>query len=246
MNELSSLLKRSFEGSGYCQGDYEDAAAAVVWLEAHGMKGLEAMVPTWSRSTDAETGLEHIADTSGAKVLDAQDGNVVFCGRMLVDLACARAATGGSGRIELRRCHGRMAILASLGMCATRGLHGIAHWSDKDNMHIASIHAGQPRPDYRRLQRRPQDRSRSGTLLVVCSRGRETIKAIAEELAGSGKENVETTEVSSSDMQVRYDTAVRHGLRVDPALIRTLTAAADSVLVEASERSRLGAGESQS
>ncbi|MGI9232551.1 MAG: DUF3726 domain-containing protein [Woeseiaceae bacterium] len=247
MNELSSLLKRSFEGMGFCQGDYEDAAAAVVWLEAHGMNGLESIASTLSRrTTDTGIGVELVADEPGAQVLDANDSNIAFCGRIAVDLACADAATKGSGRIEIRRCHGRRAILPSLNMCAARGLHAIAYWYDRDSLHTASITSQQPAPSYRRSRQRQDNDSRFAALFVVCSSSRQTIDAVAEELAGNSTANMESTEVSSADIRERYDTAVRDGLKVDSALFRTLTAAADAVLVEATERSRLGAGESRS
>ena len=39
-NELAALLKRVFEGLGYPQGQYEDAAAMAGWLPLHGEDGL--------------------------------------------------------------------------------------------------------------------------------------------------------------------------------------------------------------
>jgi hypothetical protein len=43
MNELVSLCRAALEGSGWAQGDYEDAADAAVWLEAVGFDGLKAL-----------------------------------------------------------------------------------------------------------------------------------------------------------------------------------------------------------
>ena len=43
MNELTSLCRAALEGSGWAQGDYEDAADAAVWLQAVGFGGLEAL-----------------------------------------------------------------------------------------------------------------------------------------------------------------------------------------------------------
>lgn len=42
-NELAALLKRVFEGLGYPQGQYEDAAAMAGWLPLHGEDGLDAL-----------------------------------------------------------------------------------------------------------------------------------------------------------------------------------------------------------
>jgi hypothetical protein len=39
-NELTASLKKAFEGLGFSVGDYQDAAAMVVWSEMHGLNGL--------------------------------------------------------------------------------------------------------------------------------------------------------------------------------------------------------------
>jgi hypothetical protein len=49
ISELSSLLKRSFEGLGFNQGDYEDTASAALWLECHGLGGLDTVRRAWPR-----------------------------------------------------------------------------------------------------------------------------------------------------------------------------------------------------
>jgi hypothetical protein len=246
MNELSSLLKRSFEGLGYCQADYEDAAAAVVWLEAHGLKGLETIASIPERAVRLDTSIDISTDESESLVLDAQGGNVVFCGRMAVDLACAKATSEGSGRVELRECHGREAILPSLPLCSARGLNAVACWSDKNGLTVSSIKAPQRAPELRCLRRGANDKTEDTALVVVCSKDPEEIDAIASKFIGTDCETRTSAKIASGDMLKCYDQTIRNGLLVDMSFVRRLMTAAEAVLVEASERSRLGAGESPS
>ncbi len=245
MTELSSLLKRSFEGLGYCQGDYEDAAAAVVWLESRGMNGLDIIASTWPRLKSG-VGIEvsFIADETGAEVLNANDSSVALCGRMVTDLVCAATVDKGYARIELLNCHGRRSILPSLAVCASRGLHAIAHWNDRNNLYLSSINAHESTPDLWRIPRQADDLSPATSLAIVCSDSWQPIETLATSLAGDHSGTRMESWLISNDMQVRYDSTIRHGLRIDPDLIRRLTTAADTVLVEATEQSRLGAGES--
>lgn len=244
MNELSSLLKRSIEAFGYCQGDCEDAAAAVVWLESRGIGGLDAFVS--SCLTQDEYGgepLRPFAGKTNVQVIDACDRSVFFCGRTAVDLACALATVEKAGRIEIKNCRDRKAILASLQICAAREINAVVQWCDDESVHIALLNARQPGLDYRQIRRTVDHEPSMSSLNVVCSKSRQMIDTAAADLAGGDVETALVAKISSTDMQAHYATAVKHGLRVDPNIVRTLTVAADAVLVEATEQSRLGAGE---
>lgn len=246
MNELSSLLKRSFEGLGYCQADYEDGAAAIVWLEAHGMKGLETIASITEHTPDPANRIDIGAEEADGLVLDAKGSNVAFCGRMAVDLACANVSAASSGRVELRHCHGRKAILPSLSLCAARGFNAIARWSDEDCLYVSPIKAQQRAPDFFCVQRMSDDNACNTSLVVVCSKNPQDIEAIKARFLGGDSDERSSTKITSSDMQERYNESLRNGLNVDKQFVKKLTAAADAVLVEATEQSRLGAGESPS
>ena len=49
-NELTGLCRRAFEGLGFPSGEHEDAADMVVWLEQHGLHGVEARVVSSQRT----------------------------------------------------------------------------------------------------------------------------------------------------------------------------------------------------
>ena len=67
--------------------------------------------------------------------------------------------------------------------------------------------------------------------------------AMAFELAGNEAKYHDGIKLRSTDMQERYETTVAYGMTVKAATVSTLTVAADQVLIEATEQSRLGAGE---
>jgi serine/threonine protein kinase len=46
MNELKAALRRCFEAANYFVGNYEDAANMILWLEKHGLNGLQELQRT--------------------------------------------------------------------------------------------------------------------------------------------------------------------------------------------------------
>lgn len=224
---------------GYCQSDFEDAAACVCWLESHGLDGMELLTQLPPQA-DAGMLVDIKVDISGTQYLDAHDTSVMFCGQMLADLACAIAADQGSATIEMRHCHDRKAILSTLVQCASRGLCAMAAWADKDKMCLASILAAHHAPDIS-YRSRSADSTTNSNLIIVCAKDRQVTDAVAATLIDSEAQT--RTHMSAVDMEACYDATLRTGLQIDDDLIKKLTAQADTVLVEATEQSRRGAGE---
>jgi LDH2 family malate/lactate/ureidoglycolate dehydrogenase len=244
MNELSSLLKRSIEGLGYQQGEYEDAAAAVVWLEARGMNGIEMIASAWPRLENGSGNrIELTKNTDHVATLDASDCSVAFCGRVAADLAFAATEESNISRIEIRHCHDCIAIFPSLDFCATHGLYAIAHWYKDGLLHIGVTQPQQPGCDYCCIETPDDDAAQPERLTVSFSRDGKKILAMAFELAGGDSQYKSGIKVHSSDMQAHYNRAITNGMTVNADTVNMLTAAADRVLVEATEQSRLGAGE---
>jgi len=244
MNELFALIKRALEGLGFCPADYEDAAAAIVWLESRGVNGLDTMVAALPQlAADVKSVLEFVSAYSRAEVLDGHGRSVLFCGNAVADLACAGASDDGPGRVELQHCRDRQAILPSLCTCASRGLNAIAHWQDNSSVHVALSEADKSHPEYLRMASQSQARSTTDTLVVICSTDRRSLSDIMSQLAGNGTGRSANHRLTSSDMQKHYRHSLLHGMDVDVDLVNRLAATADAVLVEASEQSRLGAGE---
>jgi LDH2 family malate/lactate/ureidoglycolate dehydrogenase len=242
MNELSALLKRSFEGLGYQQGEYEDAAAAAVWLEARGMNGIEMIVSAWPRLESGPGNRVELTNSAcDIPTLEANACNLAFCGRAAADLAFAATEESHIGRIEVRRCQDCIAIFPSLDFYAAQGLYAIAHWYKDGVLHIGVAQPQQPGCDYCCIE--TPDDDGADRLTVSFSRDGEKILAMAFELAGGDSQYHNGIKVHSSEMQAHYNKAIANGMTINTDTVNMLTAAADRVLVEATEQSRLGAGE---
>ena len=112
-NELAALLKRVFEGLGYPQGQYEDAAAMAGWLPLHGEDGLDALAwqadPALPRHRTERPGPGRlVARCHGRSALDALPS--------LLDLACLRASRQGRIQLEILDCRDRKCVLAAGGL----------------------------------------------------------------------------------------------------------------------------------
>lgn len=243
MNELTSLLKRAFEALGFCQGDYEDAARAIVWLESRGMHGLELAMRDWQRLSKAGDALEVTASENDVLVLDAHAGSVLTCGRSVVDLATATLEQKGRCRTEIRQCYSRIAIVPALQSFARLGASAIAYWQDHNHLHVAKIDAQRTHPEYRSMQKKPDNAESATTLNLECHRKPQEIDAILLKLAANDTQVRSDSDLSSADLDARYQAAVRQGIAVNRDLIGKLATIAEAVLVTATERSRRGAGE---
>lgn len=245
MNELSSLLKRSFEGLGLCQGDYEEAAAVIVWLEARGMKGLDALKLAWPRlAGNGRIGVELAASDADTQTIDAKGNTALICARSAVELAMARASTGDVGRVELQRCHECQAVLPSLCLCPNRGFAAIAYWRDEHALHVAKISGDQRAPDYYWIDAGTPNELAEDSLTIACSQHDERIEKLASSLANGGISRRAEKRIPATELEARFERTVEHGIAIDAELAEKLNEAASAVLVEATEQSRLGAGES--
>ena len=93
-NELAALLKRVFEGLGYPQGQYEDAAAMAGWLPLHGEDGLDALA--W-QADPALPATELSAPAPGRRSHDAMvAARWTPCRPCWTWPACARPGKAGS------------------------------------------------------------------------------------------------------------------------------------------------------
>jgi hypothetical protein len=243
MNELTSLLRRAFEALGYCQGDYEDAARAIIWLESRGMQGLELAMRDWQRLSKAGRALDVTAAGNDVLVVDAHDSSILTCGRSVVDLAAATLEQKARCRMEIRQCYSRTAIVPSLESCARRGAGAVAYWRDGNYQHVAKIDAQCTHPEYRSMQIKPENTASPTMLNLACDKEPQEIDAILTELAEGAAPATPDCHVSPPELDTRYQAAIRQGLAVNRDLADRLAAIAEAVLVTATEQSRRGAGE---
>lgn len=238
------MLKRSFEGLGFNQGDYEDTASAALWLECHGLGGLGTVRRAWPRlQKHKQLSVALVTESPGSAVLDAGNASALICGQIVADLACSYAGPASTGRVELRSCLDCDAILPATVSCAGRGFNALAQWNDQRFVCLAQIDAHAAYPLFERYPATGTVPETPSALIVAWRPGALAAQDLAETgIAAPGNAACQAR-VTPDEFRGRYDGAVMHGLSIDTSTLAILTAAADNVLVEATERSRQGAGE---
>ncbi|NWL76965.1 DUF3726 domain-containing protein [Pseudomonas taiwanensis] len=240
-NELTSLLKRVFEGMGYTPGHYEDAAALVGWLQLHGEDGLGELERALDLVADRNrAAAELLAEGTGSLVADCHGRSALNCLPALLELASVQAVEQTSLRVEVRNCHNRKFILKLLGDCARRGLWVQASWENGHApvlSHIARIEPGAAYPTFltHELAQGAPRASRQSLHLILGTPARPQ---------PAGEAEVQQSErlVTPDDFALAREQALENGMEISPALWQRLNGLAEAVLVESSERSRSGAG----
>lgn len=244
-NELTAALKKTFEGIGFGVGDYEDAAAMVTWLEAHGLQGLlqiHIALPYLMQRPHPQ--IEIIQDDEKLSILDARGGSTLICGGQAVDLAYAKARNVGFGAVQLIDCHNRKMIIERLVNAAKRGVACIAYWRAHDSSavySVVSIEAHAEYPTYEEYTTAGREADTEQSMIILCgSRLSGLLERGADVLpANSGN----LVSVTPEAMKASHQCALEHGIDMDVALSDLLGKLIKNVLVEATESSRAGAGE---
>lgn len=240
-NELTSLLKRVFEGMGYTPGHYEDAAALVGWLQLHGEDGLGELERALDLVADRDRATtELVAEGSSTLLADCHGRSALNCLPALLELACVQAAEQTTFRVEVQNCHNRKFVLKLLADCAKRGLWAQASWDNGHapvQRHLAWIDASASHPSYLAFtltEHSPHATRQSLSL---------TLSTVATPQPPSEIEATRSERfVSSDDFALAREQALENGMEISPALWQRLNGLAEAVLVESSERSRSGAG----
>ena len=153
-NELAALLKRVFEGLGYPQGQYEDAAAMAGWLPLHGEDGLDALA--W-QADPALPATELSAPAPGRLVARCHGRSALDALPSLLDLACLRASRQGRIQLEILDCRDRKCVLAAGGLPARaagprrdgrrRCASASPHRLDRKRRRLSELPDGGPAPE---------------------------------------------------------------------------------------------------
>ncbi len=239
MNELKAALRRCFEASGYFVGNYEDAANMIMWLEKHGLKGLnelEQALPYIGADRDKPLSKVIYEDATSATI-DAHDRSSLNCIAAAVDLAQAKALENGIATITVHNCHNRMFILKALTDCGRRGISAAAYWqngSTKITEHTAAIRSGQRYPSY----------SEALTNLETCGDDKQALTIICSSRVDltSSLQNTKKDYISPKRVAENKQHSIEFGIEIDDKLWAEINQLGTGILVENSERSRLDAG----
>lgn len=246
-NELSGLCRRAFEGLGFTAGDHEDAADMVVWLEQHGLDGLEALRGGLDRVHDgANAALERVFEDSSLAVIDAHDNSILCCGSLAADLVYTRARRKGLAVVKVHHCYNRKLMLGYLARCARRGMSMMAFWRNTQAPvaveQVVSIRAYDDYPTLLLYQVEDRDErlARNHSVTLIAS----PHFAMLQSLHPDPEEATLLQALDPEDFARQSRRVWDEGLEVDQALWRLLKGLADRTLVEETEQSRRrGAGE---
>ena len=234
-NELAALLKRVFEGLGYPQGQYEDAAAMAGWLPLHGEDGLDALA--WQ----ADPAARHRTERPGSRPPGRTMPWSQRAGRPAVPAgpglpARVPARPDPAGNPGLPRSQVRPQAAGGL---RPQGLLGrrdgttamrqrIATPLDRKRRRLSELPDGGP-AGTRRCGIATLPDADAGYRAPACS----VLEADAARIA---------RRVTPADYAQAGRRALEHGTEVSPTLWQRLNRLAEAVLVENSEQSRSGAG----
>jgi hypothetical protein len=230
MNEMVSLSRAALEGTGWAQGDYEDAADAAVWLEAVGLDGTSALTGLLG-ATPIE--LYAVHEHSGKADPAERAPGLVGC-LAAFELAWAQASQDGIGIVRVTNAMAPRLALYGLRTMCDRGRRFDVAWSDAKGWHFAATSGRDAFPTYLGYDEHAMTDLAE---IVVCCRTIEALPLpydVVSDLHGG---------ITSAEFEARYDESLWRGLEVDEAQIACLGQYKTRVLVEATAASRAhGAG----
>lgn len=151
-NELQGLSRKAFSGIGFDDGDANDAADVVAWMEAHGLDGIAALKKglDFLLNEDKSQPPELIYQDADLCVVDAHNKTVLGHASLAIELGYAKCRARGLSVTKIRHCHNRMLIVGYLSRIARRNMSVTAFWR---NAHeplteiLVSFKAGDAEPD---------------------------------------------------------------------------------------------------
>jgi len=246
-NELTGLCQKAFAGLGFHAGDHEDAADMVVWLEQHGLGGVDNLRRGLDYLAKRDTAaIQRAFEDSSVGVIDAAGNSVLVCGSLVADLAYAKARRKGLAVVKLRDCHNRILMLGYLARCARRGMNLMAFWRNSEDPvvveQVVSIRAYEEYPTLLLYQVEDPDdtytRNRSVTLLA------SPHFSMLQALYPDPEEATLLQVLGPEDFERQSRRVLEQGMEVDDDLWQRLKDLSALNLVESSETSRQrGAGE---
>ncbi len=221
-NEFLSLIKRTFEGHGYCCGDYEDAATSTYWLEEQGLNGLNLARLAIERSPNGRDPVTIIEDAPTYVVLDAGGCSAIVCGQQILEFSLSKLMQENSCCIEVKNCHEHVAILAALATTALPARVAV-RWKTNDQLFCLSASPDKTVPEA--SLESFNDKDSDDQLIQIGN----TSNPVCE--------NIQNAADDLPKLSQRQGT-----VEVDSQHWKHFEHLAEAVLVETSDRSRRGAG----
>ncbi|MDG1164931.1 MAG: DUF3726 domain-containing protein [Porticoccaceae bacterium] len=238
-NELTASLKKAFEGLGFSVGDYQDAAAMVIWSQMHGCNGLKQLqyaLPYLNNCLCLHA--ELIRNGHYQALLNGQDSSILLSGSQTVRLACALARQYGSGFVQLDNCRNRRFIIQRLVSAAQSGCALAAYWEQGSTGFKVTIQPYDKQPEYAQYSLPKETVNQS---LMIFS---GTDLAMVEQQFSKQVSLHSDPQINSSEAMLdSYNNSLEQGIEIDETLWHELDNLVARVLVESTESSRAGAGD---
>lgn len=231
INELNSLCRSALEGSGWAQGDYEDAADAAVWLQAMGFDGMEAINGLLGVARPEEYVVEPVPGSKQGAHAKRTTSCAGLAGCLLAfELAWARATQAGTGTVRVLNALSPRLALYGLKAMSARGRRFDLSWTDGLGRHFATTSGHDEYPGYVGFNAHA---GATSSEIMVCCRANGAVSNVTlaadQDLAGA---------IDAAELDARYRDALWRGIEVNAAHVDRLIAWKSKVLVPATQASR--------
>ena len=243
MIELKGALKRCFEAAGYFVGNYEDAANMIVWLEKHGLQGLDALARTlpYIEIDNTKELSKLIYQDSASAIIESHNRSSLNSIAAAVDLAYAKSLVTSIATVTVNNAHNRMFVLKAITDCGRRGVSAMAYWKNSARNvceHTASIGAGHRYPSYQEAYTGlPSDDCERQNLVIICSAHVDLSSTLQQ-----SDVDREIKKISAAQIEANKEQSIDFGIDIDADLWIKINSIGEAVLVASTEQSRQGAG----
>lgn len=245
INEFKALLNRACESHYGHQYDYDDLAYIIHWLELHNFEGLTnflKMINSAPQKTDLSTDL--VEDQEQRLIFNNNGHSILHVASIITDMTLAKCHQERLCHTSIKDVMYPITILPALIKFSQNGWYTIAWWTEpeKNLAQIASISPDQKYPDYKEIKTKKLSFNNKPNLDLICSINEINLPESFTK-THENNNNKNTLKISANDFEERYTDKIINGLNIDTKNYQKLSQIADQILVEASEKSRLGAGE---
>ena len=133
-NEILTTTRKVLESLGWAQGDWEDGAEAIAWLELHGMGGIGRF---FNALPTLQNPYSHLLKKQSPHEFDANGGNCLLIGSWVIDYAYAVAKAAENktrtAHVTLRNCRNPFLLIPYLLRCAQRNIQVSTAWCSDDS-----------------------------------------------------------------------------------------------------------------
>ena len=246
INEFKALLNRACESHYGHQYDYEDLASIIHWLELHNFEGITNFLNIINSAPQkSDLSIDLIKNHEQRIVFNNKGHSILHVVSGVADMALAKCHQERLCHTSIKDVMYPITILPSLIKFSQNGWHASAWWADteRDLAQIANIKPEQKYPEYKEIKIKELSPNDKSDLNLICSRNEINSLESYTTIHKNHNSHKPTLKISANDFKESYTDKIINGLNIDTKNYQKLSQIADQILVEASEQSRLGAGE---